>query len=72
MEHTNKSFNFYAGLFCVAATTLMLGAVCYFLLIPAALIVGFPRGLRRKSDREVPVPVDIGRTHAVAGDLSRN
>lgn len=53
-------------------TTLMLGAVCYFLLIPAALIVGFPRGLRRKSDREVPVPVDIVRTHAAAGDLSRN
>jgi hypothetical protein len=24
-------------------TTLTLGAVCYFLLLPAALIIGFPR-----------------------------
>ena len=44
-------------------TTLTLGAVCYFLLIPAALIIGFPQVPRKTSAEPVFVPMEIDRSN---------
>ena len=46
-------------------TTLMLGAVCYFLLIPAALIIGFPDVPRRTVAEPVFVPLEIDRSNDI-------
>jgi spermidine synthase len=46
-------------------TTLTLGAACYFLLIPAALIIGFPDVRRRTAAEPAAVPLEIGRSSEI-------
>ncbi len=47
-------------------TTLTLGAVCYFLLIPAAMIIGFPQLPRTASAAPVLVPLELDRSNEIA------
>jgi hypothetical protein len=47
-------------------TTLTLGAVCYFLLIPAALIIGFPDVAHRKAAVPAFVPLKIDRASEIS------
>ena len=51
-------------------TTLTLGAVCYFLLIPAALIIGFPNVLRKTAVESVFVPLEIDRSNELPNSSS--
>jgi len=44
-------------------TTLTLGAVCYFLLIPAALIIGFPEIPRKTTAEPAVAPSEIDRSN---------
>ena len=47
-------------------TTLTLGALCYFLLIPAAMIIGFPQLPPKTSAEPVFVPSEIDRSNEIA------